>query len=710
MTKSFSSREPIYEPIFQTKCRLTFLFRKKLEQAYRLCNRCERILNRTLNKVKQNVLGSKLAQIGSQGMGAFDMVGGRRTATVKRRVFSRLCFYMLIVLAVLNLIRMGQEIAMGNIQLDSVFPTRVTNGILIFASYVSAIQHLIGLWFDSLMGTTWIEIGLNTLNGTLLRGFSLTTASMASILFGSSVGADTSTAFSILQTDTSFMLDLAGILLSIVVLLLNGLKRNGPVIVWLLWSFKMAMPSVENRKIVTDDIVNETLFGLANVTISVAVFIVSLLNTKDIDGTKIEFNLDDPNQSVRKICSHLNSDVTDESEDELDVSASCVSQKSFRQRNNNRSNMPLSPKAMHNASLDSTRSFTSSLLRDQMGSTMNLLNKSFDESFMLNRSGNNMYGSQGSIFDDCQSSVSTFRPAALRSQESLYSRNAHPANATSAKRFTSMDNVASGENVFNNDFQIGINGLNISGQTIERPQPSYTSQHRHRLLASSPSQLRQRKQVISPSRFNFNTTVPPQQPLTQASWVAGGYWNSTSPQKKCPPVPMQPTIDLMPIMSRTSSQSSGFESRASSVVNGGTGSGDSEGSICGDAVEQQSVFSETMPNFSQFGNGRSLNLGKTAARSLFETQPMFPITSTLPSDGNVFSRTMNAKPTVYHQFGTQRAPAPPPSFVSTASHRGGGTHSAFTFNKLTNNLPIIEKGSLLRDWKQRSLIDVSQQL
>lgn len=710
MTKSFSSREPIYEPIIQTKCRLTFLFRKKLEQAYRLCNRCERILNRTLNKVKQNVLGSKLAQIGSQGMGAFDMVGGRRTATVKRRVFSRLCFYMLIVLAVLNLIRMGQEIAMGNIQLDSVFPTRVTNGILIFASYVSAIQHLIGLWFDSLMSTTWIEIGLNTLNGTLLRGFSLTTASMASILFGSSVGADTSTAFSILQTDTSFMLDLAGILLSIVVLLLNGLKRNGPVIVWLLWSFKMAMPSVENRKIVTDDIVNETLFGLANVTISVAVFIVSLLNTKDIDGTKIELNLDDPNQSVRKICSHLNSDVTDESEDELDVSASCVSQKSFRQRNNNRSNMPLSPKAMHNASLDSTRSFTSSLLRDQMGSTMNLLNKSFDESFMLNRSGNNMYGSQGSIFDDCQSSVSTFRPAALRSQESLYSRNAHPANATSAKRFTSMDNVASGENVFNNDFQIGINGLNISGQTIERPQPSYTSQHRHRLLASSPSQLRQRKQVISPSRFNFNTTVPPQQPLTQASWVAGGYWNSTSPQKKCPPVPMQPTIDLMPIMSRTSSQSSGFESRASSVVNGGSGSGDSEGSICGDAVEQQSVFSETMPNFSQFGNGRSLNLGKTAARSLFETQPMFPITSTLPSDGNVFSRTMNAKPTVYHQFGTQRAPAPPPSFVSTASHRGGGTHSAFTFNKLTNNLPIIEKGSLLRDWKQRSLIDVSQQL
>lgn len=643
------------------------------------------------------------------------MVDGRLTATVKRRVFTRLCIYMLIVVAVLNLIRMGQAIAIGKLQLDSVFPTCVTNGILIFASYVAAVQHLLGLWMDSLASTTWFEIGLATVNGTLLEGYRLMSASMASFLFGNSVGQDTSTVFSMLQTDTSFMLDLAGILLSIVVLLLNGLKRNGPVVVWLLWSFKMAMPSVESRrKVATDDIVNETLFGLANVTISIAVFVVSLLNTKDIDAAKSEFHRDDPNQSVRKIYSNFNSDVSEESEDELDVSAS--SQHSFQQRN--RSTRPLSPKTLHNTSLDSTRSFTSSLLRDQMGSTMNLMNKSFDDSFMLNRSGaaNNVYGSQASIFDDCQSSVSTFRPCMLRSQESLYSpKMMHPANNTSTKRFTSMENVGNGgENIFSNDFQIGINGLNISGRPVERPQPSFMPQQRQRLMASSPSissaQLRQRKQVISPSRFNFNTTVPPQQPLTQASWVAGGYWNSTSPQKKCPPV--LPTIDLMPIVSRTSSQSSGFESRASSVVNGGTGSSgaDSEGSICGDAAE--SVFSESMQQSSQYGRGRPLNFTKTA-RTLFDTQSMIPMTPTISSrDSTAFNQTLAAMPTVYHQFGTQRAPpSPPPSFVSSASHRGGGgAQSAFTFNKLTNNLPIIEKGSLLRDWKQRSLIDVSQPL
>lgn len=55
--------------------------------------------------------------------------------------------------------------------------------------------------------------------------------------------------------------------------------------------------------------------------------------------------------------------------------------------------------------------------------------------------------------------------------------------------------------------------------------------------------------IISPPKLN-------REPVSEASWVAGGFW-TTSPKKSTLPA----NSDFMPIMSRTSSQSSGFESQ-----------------------------------------------------------------------------------------------------------------------------------------------------
>lgn len=654
-------------------------------------------------------------------------MGNRQRVSAKRRVFTRLCYYLLIVLAVLNLVHIGRKIAIGKSQLDTVFSTQVTNGILMIISYISAVQHIFGMAIESIMSTKVVSVSLEHFTNMLNTGYLTIATFLLSLAFTDSIYSTTLTILKILQNDASFMLDFGGMVLSIVVLLLNGLKQNGSVIVWLLWSFKMAMPSMESRNVLNhDEAASETLCSLINVALSTAVFIISLLNTRNINGSSTKNLLsNDPNQSYHKIySSNGNSDVSDESDDEFveDIlSTSCSSQRdtNFRSSPNTSSNTSSSKRSLHNTSLNTTKSFSPSMLQGPMAS---LLNSSFDTSQYLAsklQQRNNVFGgSQSSmLFDDCRSTFSGYsRSNALRSQDSLYS-----PKVSQNKQFSSMDNVIA------NDFQFGIRGLNINGnnEMIERPQPCYTPQPPFLSPSQSQHQLRQRsKQVVSPSRFGMNATIlPTQQPLTQASWVAGGYWSGTSPQKKVisPPQPVPPSIDLLPILSRTSSQSSGFESRASSVVNGGNGSGgDSEGSICGDASEQASVFSDTIrPQYSNYGGASQYNknLNNSCSRSLFE-QPK----SVFPTNGNGIGQRSDLRmencgfPTVYHQFGTQRAgfaPVPPSSpslsFISNTTSNNINDQSAFTFNKLTNNLPVIEKGSLLRDWKQRSMIDVSSQ-
>lgn len=62
------------------------------------------------------------------------------------------------------------------------------------------------------------------------------------------------------------------------------------------------------------------------------------------------------------------------------------------------------------------------------------------------------------------------------------------------------------------------------------------------------------RSIVSPPKLNHDMVAEP-------SWVGGGFWNTSSPMKK------QHATDFIPIMSRTSSQSSGFESRPFSREN-----------------------------------------------------------------------------------------------------------------------------------------------
>uniref|UniRef100_A0A182QF36 Ima1 N-terminal domain-containing protein n=1 Tax=Anopheles farauti TaxID=69004 RepID=A0A182QF36_9DIPT len=71
-------------------------YRKQLEQAYKLCGRCERVLKRTLNDVKRNILGSKLSQIGCKSLNVLDMhirASSKHLAQQKRQQWAKVCVW-----------------------------------------------------------------------------------------------------------------------------------------------------------------------------------------------------------------------------------------------------------------------------------------------------------------------------------------------------------------------------------------------------------------------------------------------------------------------------------------------------------------------------------------------------------------------------------------------------------------------------------------
>lgn len=142
------------------------------------------------------------------------------------------------------------------------------------------------------------------------------------------------------------------------------------------------------------------------------------------------------------------------------------------------------------------------------------------------------------------------------------------------------------------DFESGITHLSIGSKNV-----AYKNQTK--LFGAVDSRLR--NPILMPSRLSM-TMQENHLPSHQSSWLAGGYWNNagTSPQKKASmmstnhyvraePAPsiVSRTGDVFPMMSRTSSQSSGFES----MKNSSTNNNSRENSLCDD-TEMDRTFCE----------------------------------------------------------------------------------------------------------------------
>lgn len=296
---------------------------------------------------------------------------------------------------------------------------------------------------------------------------------------------------------------------------------------------------------------------------------------------------------------------------------------------------------------------------------MNRSNQSFYDKSPSNFGGSKESVFNGSFYTAQPNELSMRSPSCFGSRESIFS-GGRPQSA-----FGNSGNVTQLPQPTYSIFNTPINCYNTSTfHTIPDDfQNKLNLGSKSNYLPGSPSttqfsDLRQRTDVLTPSRLTVNTEPQP-------SWVAGGYWN-TSPQKQ---FPQTSKIDFCPIRSRTSSQSSGFESRAGSVHNIFE-KNSRESSICGDDIDRASVFSEPAYNRKRNFVPENLNLNESfSKKSIAPSEQTFIAPSTSSLNFN--------QPILYHQFGTQRV------------YNGGGP---FTFQKMTKTLPNIPKGSLLKDW------------
>ncbi|XP_035781806.1 uncharacterized protein LOC118461032 [Anopheles albimanus] len=120
-------------------------YRKQLEQAYKLCGRCERILKRTLNDVKRNILGSKLAQIGSKGLSVLDMhmrASSKQIARLNRQRWARLCVYAITLLVAMKLPQQFSDAGWTIADLVALCPAPLMNLGTNLLSYLLALYQL----------------------------------------------------------------------------------------------------------------------------------------------------------------------------------------------------------------------------------------------------------------------------------------------------------------------------------------------------------------------------------------------------------------------------------------------------------------------------------------------------------------------------------------------------------------------------------------
>lgn len=672
----------------------------------------------------------------------------------RTRTFTKLFWLTLIALAILKLLSIGQNIHISKVALDSICHPIVTHGILVIFALTSAVKlYFISIFsylqelqvFSQLFGviTYTIFVIYTTITSSLI--FSQIYSSFVIWFSDSGTEIVMEQAQSLLRSyDQDFTICLTAVILSLCIIWIGGTNRAGPIVILLLWSFAMMLPLWEsNPSFIAGSQACAILLDLSKVKfvllyhffinwitqICLQVLIgISSLAVPIVSSVKMAVAKDhvqtNPNSSFHRIYPECSSEASDESDSETVISSSV---RSFRSNcpSPQRSESMLQSSQDLNKSLDSTKSWSPSIIRTNMcTSSVHSLNNSIadKQSSVLNVSFGG--ATKRNLFDNHQNGMHTFdvhHAQQLSSSQSRFSRQFEDDLAS--QKSMSMNSLNRRAPFYDvpDEFQSEITGLNISDSKYKRaPSNSFVA------LSTSESQLRQRRNLICPSRLHNITTAT--SPTSQASWVAGGYWNnSTSPQKQsgrtdaegCVPLSLQ-MPELYPMMSRTSSQSSGFESQTSSVHNLGAPLADRdsrESSVC--AAELASVFSSdslqpcdsvsqcgvTDEHLPQLVYSAITSASQTFLRPSVDAYRKSGSLMNLNSPGDLnlnrlsmtnqehqSSSSSPARSSVtYHQFGTQRVQ----------------NSRTYNFNKLTNNLPVIQSGSLLKSWRDRSTQQLS---
>lgn len=174
-----------------------------------------------------NVLGLKLSQIGAKGLQILDRhVKG--TDSKRRIIFNRICLTTLIALSIWNFYNTSGTVNLSKKQLDIYFPPFVTHTMLLVISYISAVKLLVVEYLSAMPSITvdfqWLTYCSNVTKD-IIDFFKLTNVNNVS-------------------NETDFVINCAAVLLSLSLVLENGVKRHGSILLMLLWNVNMLWPKI----------------------------------------------------------------------------------------------------------------------------------------------------------------------------------------------------------------------------------------------------------------------------------------------------------------------------------------------------------------------------------------------------------------------------------------------------------------------------------
>lgn len=714
-----------------------FSLRTKLEQAYRLCPRCERSLKRTLNRVKTNVLGSKLKQIGAKGLRAFDLSKtdkrNKKTVYKKRHLCAQIALFALISISSLQLYVISNQIDITKQKLDSVFNAQTTNSILTVFSYFAAAKIMIADLLDNFLGLPYISLIMTSVRLFINNLYALTNGDIWTLI---NTNVSSLLDLNIVEDNTSvemstMIINLSGCFMSIFLLFLIGLEI-GPVLSLLFWSCNMIIPSMAQdpsmlqSRLLLDivqvklkinflTLIPQTQFthSLSKLVITWSLLLLSLVNAFTV--TKKGAKTDDANSSFHRLESESNSDVSEsEAESELETSLRSTSSTGSGRRFGwnktqilNSTISSNSPSIISNGGALRQRPFTASTQSlSNFHSATNKINTSFGSECNFKRT--NPTDIPHSKFIANQSA---FEPPSQQNQLNRSQFRSQPQHQSDADTELTL-RCMSRNSLYDipDDFESGITQLSISG--IGGGHRNYRKQTR---IFGSSDRIREslQKSVLAPARFNGQENM--QLHANQSSWLAGGYWNnSTSPQKRSvsqmsqhhpePSLATRTSYDVFPMMSRTSSHSSGFESMRNSTTNNSR-----ENSLCGEVdndrtflfCEPQQMVVKPQPQKSTIASGFGAVNGMNALSIDNDPAAMFRSIAT-PSASSVQSHNFNLPgpmPTrktadSWIPFSQQSRTSLPSRSPSIASHEQLNSLN----NAFSNDLPMrpYQRGSLIK--------------
>ncbi|XP_053696330.1 uncharacterized protein LOC128743724 [Sabethes cyaneus] len=530
-------------------------YQLQLEQTYKLCSRCDRVLNRTLNEVKRNILGSKLAQIGIKGLKVFDLhmaASDKKMAIRKQQTVANVCLWMIIALLTIKLGQHLAEVEINKDRLEIIFSSAVSQTVLIAVSYFVAFKDtLVSLW-EGIWGqptiANWIEqfsylkklfiarwmAGNTTVADNICEALNNTPETMA------------------VATQSNVLSDLA--LIALACMLLGAKSYIGstkPVVLILCGLMKLFLRTDPCSQFLEQGVSCE----LIEVFLSTVAF-ATAIGCIGQTAPKIQPS-DNLNSSFHKIYSQEtaecdNSDSSEHLQHQLRTSVKTD---------------------VSNRSLDSTKSISPSVL------TSSITRPLFDDSCATQATPKSSFGGPMLDVNRLNTTLQQHSPKRTFSRQSFFvpessllktpsfsvdnfttamgSRPESNMNNASQKfhgyySMSALNTATLQEDRFGEDIdRLSISGrLSVSRRDLSVINNPFTTHH---VDPDEGFSLRHRKVTVSPPKLCAIAE-------SGNSWIAGGYWGMAPQNNRDAANP--PGFVQQPLfMSRTSSQSSGFESQ-----------------------------------------------------------------------------------------------------------------------------------------------------